>query len=282
MYLSSLIREAYENNGLVIGYVYGNMGYGKTSYALWTGFEVLKSWNRVLDYLFFDLHKAINTMYNHIKREERLKIMIFDDAGFYLNRLTWYEKDKILFMELLNLARTISAGILFTSPSHEIPRQVLSKTNYRINVRPLHPEEIKRSEMALKSLESAKKYNLEAGGVAVAKGYQLITLPSFFKIVKKEYLDYYPLWYPIFEEYQKMRLKHIKKKLEEIKSAMKESREKILEEAKRIYMKTGNKEEVYKFLKKNIPRPTAYKWAQKIPQLVKLEKEIEKPKEVKT
>jgi hypothetical protein len=273
VYLSSLIREAYSRDGLVMAYIYGPMGYGKTSYALWTAYELLRSWNRVLDYLFFDLGEAIDVMYRHIEREERLKILIFDDAGFYLNRLTWWERDKVLFMELLNLARTIAAGILFTAPSHEIPRQILSKTNYRVNVRPLQPEEL-QSRAAQETLETARKYGLEGGGVAVARGYQLVVLPSFFKIVRKEYVDYYPLWYPVYSEYRKIRAQHIKRKLRELRAAVKESREEILEEAKRLYEKTGSKHEVYKYLKSKLPQPTAYRWAfERIPRIVQLERE---------
>jgi hypothetical protein len=275
MYLSSLIKEAYENDSVIVAYIYGPMGYGKTSYALWTAYEVLGSWDRVLDYMFFDLKSAIDVMYKHIERGERLKIMIFDDAGFYLNRLTWWERDKILFMELLNLARTISAGVLFTSPSHEIPRQILAKTNYRINVRPLQTDEM-NSESVSHVLKVAKKYNVEGGGVAVARGYQLVVLPSFFKIVKKDFIDYYPLWYPVYEEYQRIRIMHIRKKLKELKEVLNESREEILEEAKNIYIKTKSSEAVYNFLKHKLPRSTAYKWAfYKIPKIVEVIKEEE-------
>jgi len=152
MFLASLIKWAINNNGIVIAYVYGPMGYGKTSYALWTAYEVLGDWDKVLDHLFFDLDEALDFMYRHIMRGRRIPIMILDDAGFFLNRLTWWEKPKVEFMELFNLARSIAASIIFTSPTEEIPRQLLSKTNFRVSVRPLTEEEMQKRRMASRSL----------------------------------------------------------------------------------------------------------------------------------
>jgi hypothetical protein len=44
--------------------------------------------------------------------------MVFNDAGFWLNGLTWGREEKVrFFMELFNLARTISTGVIFTTPS---------------------------------------------------------------------------------------------------------------------------------------------------------------------
>jgi hypothetical protein len=271
MYLSSLIKEAYDLNSVIVTYVYGNMGYGKTSYALWTAYEVLGSWDRVLDYVFFDLEEAIEVMWKHIQEEKRLKIVIFDDAGFYLNRLTWWKEEKIRFMELFNLIRTISAGVIFTTPSEELPRQLTSKCNYRVSVRPMEPHEIE-SETAIQTLNVAAKYKLEDGGVAVAKGYQLVMLPSFMKLVKKEYIDYYPLWYPIFEQYMKLRFKHIKQKIKELKESQSKNREELLEEAIELYKKTQDPKQVYQFLKKRLPQPTAYRWAHyRIPAITNLD-----------
>jgi hypothetical protein len=273
VYLSSLIREAYSKNGVVVAYVYGNMGYGKTSYSFWVAYEVLKSWDRVLDYTFFDLNEAIETMWRHIERGERLPIMVFDDAGLWLNRLTWWREEKVRFMKLFNLARTISAGIIFTTPSEEIPRQIMNKCNYRVVVKPLEEGEVKVSESAKLTLETARKFGVEAGGVAVARGYQLILLPSFFKLVKKEFLDYYPLWYPIFREYTRLRLQYVKHKLRELREAQSKSREKLLEEAIELYKRTGDLKRVY-YLKTKLSQSTAYRWAyQRIPAIIKLRAE---------
>jgi hypothetical protein len=274
MYLSSLIKEAYGNNGVVIAYVYGPMGYGKTSYALWTAYEVLGDWDKVLKYTFFDLDDAINIMWRHVKKNERIPIMILDDAGFFLNRLTWWERDKVEFMELLNLARSIAAGIIFTSPSHEIPRQILSKTNYRVSVRPLEPHEVMKSDAAIEVLKLTKTLGLSEY-VAMAKGYQLVVLPSFSKLVKKEYIDYYPLHYPVFEKYTKLRMAHIREKLKELREKKIELRKQILNEALEIYVKEKNPRKVYEFLIGKLPRSTSYRWAfYRIPKLVESMKVI--------
>jgi len=269
VYLASLIRYAHKTNGLVTAYVYGSMGHGKTSYALWTAYAVLGSWDRVLDYLFFDIGEAVDLMIDYLKKGKRIPILILDDAGFYLNRLTWWEKDKILFMELFNLARTMCSGIIFTSPTHELPRQILAKTNYRVKVRPL--EEDEGGEVASEVLEVAKEYGIEEGGVAVARGFIVEVLPSFFKIVRKDYLDYFPLWYPhkIYEEYNKIRINYVKRKLEEIKKTRKAEREELFEKALELYKKTKNPKEVYHFLKPKLPASTAWGWAYiRIPRIL--------------
>jgi hypothetical protein len=268
MFLASLIRWSINNNGIVIAYVYGPMGYGKTSYALWTAYEVLGDWSKVFDHLFFDLDEALDFMYRFIMRGRRIPIIILDDAGFFLNRLTWWEKPKVEFMELFNLARSIAASIIFTSPTEEVPRQLLSKTNFRINVRPLTEEEM-QSENVLEVSKIAQEFGLEPF-VAVAKGYRLNVLPSFMKIVQKEFIDYYPLYYPVFEEYNKIRMKYIKRKVVKLMKKRQEDREKLLEEATEIYRKAGPRE-AFKFLiESGLPRTTALRWVRKrIPNLLK-------------
>jgi hypothetical protein len=161
---------------------------------------------------------------------------------------------------------------LFTTPSEEIPRQLMSKCNYRVNVRPLEWSELDLSESAREVLEVAAKYRVQEGGVAVAKGYQLVVLPSFLKIVRKEYIDYYPLWYPIYEKYMKVRMRHIKKRIKELREKLPKSREEIFNEAVELYKKTGDPRLVYQHLKKLVPQQTAHRWAfYKIPSIAKLE-----------
>jgi hypothetical protein len=269
MFLASLIKWAINNNGIVIAYVYGPMGYGKTSYALWTAYEVLGDWDKVLDHLFFDLDEALDFMYRHIMRGRRIPIMILDDAGFFLNRLTWWEKPKVEFMELFNLARSIAASIIFTSPTEEVPRQLLSKTNFRVSVRPLTEEEM-QSGNALEVSKIAQEFGLEPF-VAVAKGYRLNVLPSFMKIVQKEYIDYYPLYYPVFDEYNRIRMRYIKRKVAKLMKKRQEDRERLLEEATEIYMKAGPREVLDFLIESGLPRSTALRWVHvRIPKLLKL------------
>jgi hypothetical protein len=271
MFLADMVKWAISNNSIIIAYVYGNMGFGKTSYALWTAYEVLGDWGKVLDHLFFDLDEALDFMYRHIMRGRRIPVIILDDAGFFLNRLTWWEKPKVEFMELFNLARSIAAGIIFTSPSEEVPRQLLSKTNFRISVRPLADEEIQQSEGASMAVEAAQAFGLEPY-VAVAKGYRLNILPSFMKIVQKEYIDYYPLYYPVFEEYNKIRMRYIKRRVAELRRKRHEDREKLLEEVAEIYRKAGPAQALEFLINSGLPRTTARYWiSERIPKFLKLQ-----------
>jgi hypothetical protein len=62
----------------------------------------------------------------------------------------------------------------------------MNKCNYRVVVKPLEEGEVEASESAKMTLETARKFGVEVGGVAVvARGYQLILLPSFLKLVKR-------------------------------------------------------------------------------------------------
>jgi hypothetical protein len=224
-----------------------------------------------LDHLFFDLDEALDFMYRHIMRGRRIPIMILDDAGFFLNRLTWWEKPKVEFMELFNLARSIAASIIFTSPTEEIPRQLLSKTNFRVSVRPLTEEEMQKSEGALEASKVASEFGLEPY-VAVARGYRLNVLPSFMKIVQKEFIDYYPLYYPVFEEYNRIRMRYIKKKVAELRRKRREDREKLLEEAIEIYRKAGPTQALEFLINSGLPRTTARYWiSERIPKFLKLQ-----------
>jgi hypothetical protein len=266
MYLSSLIKEAYRNNSIVTAYVYGPMGYGKTSYALWTAYEVLGSWDRVLKHLFFNLDDVIRIMRSYLDKKKRIPILILDDAGFFINRLTWWEEEKIRFMELLNLARTLSAGIIFTTPSEEIPRQIINKVNFRVSVRPLSDEEV--ADQGRDVQEFARSLGLDPI-VGLARGYQVVMLPSFMKLIKKEYIDYYPLYYPVFQEYEKIRMRHIKKRLLELSSRKRGSRKELLVKAIELYERERDSKAVYNFLKDKLPPSTAHRWAfQRIPYLV--------------
>ena len=91
MILSSLIRKAMERDGVIVAYIYGDFGAGKTSYALHVAAEVLGSWNKVLDYLFFAPEDAMKAIRKAIDTGKRLPIIIMDDAGLWLDKLTWWE-----------------------------------------------------------------------------------------------------------------------------------------------------------------------------------------------
>lgn len=276
MILSKLIKIAYRNDGVISAYIYGDFGYGKTSYALWTAYEVLGRWNRVLDYLFFDPFEAVKVMERAIRKGRRLPIIIMDDAGLWLDKMTWWESSKVAFMEFFNLIRSVTAGIIFTTPSEELPKQILNKSFFRIAITPISIQKVMSMGRNVyeKVMELVERFGLEER-FCLATGYKLKTLPSFYSIVKKEFYDVYPQWYPVYKQYTRKRRKALKIYFERWRSRLKEDsedRESLFLMAKDM-IKQGYKrhEVVKKLVRQGISKATAYRWIKKI---VELEHEI--------
>jgi len=265
LYLAELIKRAYRNNGVITAYVYGEFGFGKTSYALWTAYEVYGNWDEALKHLYFKPDEAIEALGEVIKSGKRVPLIIMDDAGLWLDRLTWYEESKIRFMELFNLIRSVAAGVIFTTPSEELPKQILNKAFYRIKIQLSSPDE---DEYAAMAAELAKSFGLKPY-VSKAVGYRLRTLPNFFKIVKKTYIDYYPTHYPILDKYERKRreaLAYYYQKLREaVKTTKKPSRDEALNFIREELAKgTPVKEIAKKLMEMRIPKATAYRWVRKV------------------
>jgi len=278
LFLSQLIEKAYKNNGVITAYVFGEFGLGKTAYALWVAYDIYKDWNKVLEYLFFKPQEAVRVIGRAIEKNERIPLIIMDDAGLWLDRLTWYERDKISFMELFNLIRSITGGIIFTTPSEELPRQILNKSFFRIKIELADINELDAGTRgALISL--MKKYNLSPL-VSKATGYRLRTLPSFMKFVKKTFIDYYPTHYPIYQSYTVKRQEALKyyytKLLEAIHEEEKETRRKtkrpdvfkLIE--KRLKEGTPVNKIVKELMAIGIPRSTAYYYVKKLQGTIEL------------
>ncbi len=279
MELARLIRAAYKNNGVVVAYVYGDFGFGKTSYALWTAYEVLGSWDRVLKYLFFTPAEAIKTMAKAIDSGKRLPIIIMDDAGLWLDRLTWYDEHKILFMEFFNLIRSVAAGVIFTTPSEELPKQLIRKCMFRINVRPANLEEIRSLGVDVEEvLKMIRSYSLKPV-INIATGYRLKTLPSFMAFVKKVFYDVYPLQYPnsVFKKYERIRRDALKyyfskladKVLGENRSSRKTrtKKQELLELAKKMLSEGMDRRDIVKKLMElGVSQATAYRYVAKVMQ----------------
>jgi hypothetical protein len=273
--LSDLIIKAFRHYGVVSAYVYGDFGAGKTSYALWTAYNVFGDWQQVLKHVFFRPEDAVDAMKRAIRSGRRLKLVVMDDAGLWLGRLTWWEEDKIAFMNFFNLIRSVSSGIIFTTPSQELPKQILRKCAFRVSVRPASREEIVRTfgEGGYKELEErVKAFGLDPL-FSVAVGYRLKTLPSFIEMVKKEFYDYYPMHYPVMKEYERLRrraLEHYFSKWEELvkgRASKSDARKELFLKAKEMIEGGRDGPEVIRFLTESgIPPTTARRWVSKLSQ----------------
>lgn len=221
LYLARLIREAYRSNGVVTAYVYGDFGYGKTSYALWVAYQVYGNWEDALGHLVFKPEDALSIIGDAIDSGRRVPLIIMDDAGLWLDKLTWWERPKVRFMELFNLIRSVTAGIIFTTPSRELPQQLVNKLFYRVRVEPVYrPETVPGVEQVA---EYARSLGLKPY-VSKAMGYKLKTLPQFFNLIKKQFVDYYPTHYPVFREYEEKRRRALKYYYSKVVEALEEEK----------------------------------------------------------
>ncbi|BEP17057.1 hypothetical protein PYJP_04090 [Pyrofollis japonicus] len=273
--LADLINRAYEKNAVITAYVYGEFGTGKTSYAMWVAFQVLEDWNKVLERLFFDPKDAIEVMERAINRRQREKIIIMDDAGIWLDKMTWWEREKVAFMKFYNLIRSITAGIIFTTPSEELPRNLLNKIFFRVSVAPLS----KRQLIEMVDDYAAYKAMLDEYGLpeywSLATGYKLRTLPNFLKFVKKEYYDPYPTYYPdeVYKRYEDIRWRAVKRAFEEWRQSLdgreENEREKLQLRALNMLKAGASIKEVAKMLMDaGVPRSTAYRWIKQIREII--------------
>jgi len=281
--LSKLIKRAYERNGYVSAIVFGEMGIGKTSYALHVAAQVYGSWDKALDCLFFKPQDAIRVMRKALDSGKRIPVLIMDDAGFWLGKLTWWERQKVMFMDFYNLIRTVCAGIIFTSPTDELPKIMRKKMYFRVGIQPLPRDKV---DQLLKRIPGDVLRKLEEEGRDIrywniAKGYKLQTLPSFMQFVRATFEDIYPLHYPrhIYERYEEIRRQVVREALDKVEEAFAEKefeehlrknlskmrikREELKKIAKDMKSEGISRRVIVKFLKAaGIPERTAYKWLQ--------------------
>jgi len=273
--LADLIKAALRREGVVTTYVYGDFGYGKTSYALWTAYEVYGDWEEVLKHLFFDPLDAVKVMERAVRRGERIPVMIMDDAGLWLDKLTWWEEDKVAFMQFFNLIRSVAAGVIFTVPSEDLPKAIRRKCLFRVNTRPISREEALglagNPRLLEKVYGKAKREGVPGSPLALATVYKRKTLPSFMEIVFKTHYDLYPLHYPIYSEYNRKRHEALKQafarwkeRLAAKKKPETEGRGNMKRLAKTLLEKGLSKAEAAKILvAAGVPRSTAYYWITK-------------------
>ena len=61
--LAKMIKKAYRINGFVGAIVYGKQGYGKSSYALKTAYQIYEDWDKALDSLVFRLEDLLRMLW---------------------------------------------------------------------------------------------------------------------------------------------------------------------------------------------------------------------------
>ena len=192
--IARMIEKAYESyDGLFI-YVVGRIGAGKTSFALHTLREVYGNWNAALDHLFFDIRDFMKAAYGAMKRGQRFKAVLIDDAGASLNALRFREQSMMEIAEVMNLARSFTAAVIFTTPDvYDVLKRVRVKAMFVVQV---------------------KAQNVEK---SVALVYQTRYSAAYDKYYRKFICEIeFPRKYPVHERYMRLRKKYIIRRMKEI------------------------------------------------------------------
>ncbi len=202
--LSRLIRQAVDRYDFVSAFVIGPQGSGKTTYAMLVAYEVYRDWDLVLEHVYFDPREVLPEFEDALESGERIPLVIFDDAGLHLSKyLISSSREGFhltrLINGLVNLARTLTAGIIYTSPDMDILKELRKKA--WIIAEPTAPHGRARPER-------------------VAKIYRKRIAPSGRVYVHKLGLDHYRLDQipgPVRERYEEKRRRAMKPLLSELR-----------------------------------------------------------------
>lgn len=130
--LTKMIKSALRRQDFVSCFVIGPQGSGKTTYAMLVLHEIYKDWDNVLRHLYFDPREALPELKNALRSGSRMPLIVFDDAGLHLSKyLISSNKEGFHLVRLINglfnLIRTLTAGVIFTSPDMDILKELRKK-----------------------------------------------------------------------------------------------------------------------------------------------------------
>jgi len=213
--LTKLIENAYSRESFISALIFGSQGIGKTSYALHVAKEVYGSWHKALDCLFFNPKGAIDRLFLALEQDERLKLIIMDDAGLWLGKSQWWKRDKLEFAEFFDIIRSVCSAVIFTTPADNLLSRLSHEIQLRIKVSPIDSE--------LYSQLKRQGYNIDVDIWRVAKIYRFSLSPLFQPIIKKQAYDIFPLYYPsdIKALYDRKRKEAVRQKLNKVRQALK-------------------------------------------------------------
>ncbi len=199
--IAKLAEKAYEIDGYVDALIYGDKGAGKSVYALISAFKIYNDWDTVLKHLFFSPKEAIDFILEKHERGERVKMIILDDAGLWLGKLRWWEKEKVEFADFYDVIREVCACVVFTAPSDNIMRKIVKDIQLRLHVQIINDIKSK------------------------IRIYKRKLLPSFKEIVKTVKDETFDRWIPdeVYQKYKDMKRKATYEKLLKVKESLDKS-----------------------------------------------------------
>jgi len=211
LWLGSKIVDAHKTNGFESAIVFGKQGTGKTTYALKVakevyqrlGHEPREAWEFALDSLFFELKDALRLMKIFRENDRAIPVIIFDDAGLWLQKYEWQREDLMKFYKVYNIIRNIVSGLIFTTPSPNDITFYIREKGWKLI-------KIVRNGSAKKGIRIARA-KIAVNTITIKKG-------KVQNAVKWKTIDDYTVHLPdwVFKEYQERRKIYEEKALEEL------------------------------------------------------------------
>lgn len=133
--VKSIVRAFKENDHISI-LISGKRGAGKTTLMTHILANIyndngIPSFNKALDYTFFDPVEALNFIIDRLKERKPIICIGFDDAGTWISK--WFiSKSKAYFLQFTNLFRMVLGGSIYTDPGsiHKVTTIIELKVIY--------------------------------------------------------------------------------------------------------------------------------------------------------
>jgi len=147
-YTAGTIIRAYQLNESLSFVVFAPRGWGKSVWTFRVSVHVLslaeerehwddmsyqiRAWERLKQWIIFTPEQFCQAILDSANRGVREFLLIWDDAGFWLNRLFWYEPFVKESLRWFTLQRTSFAAVLFSTPSlNFLPSKLLEMGDVR-------------------------------------------------------------------------------------------------------------------------------------------------------
>lgn len=114
--LSRKVNEWYAHNQFRIVSIYGQSGVGKSVYA-WKVLQEVYPDEDVKQFLIFKPEELIKFVEKLRSENRRIKTFLLDDAGIWFGADAWKDPFVIAALKFLQVARTITGSIIFTTTS---------------------------------------------------------------------------------------------------------------------------------------------------------------------
>jgi len=126
--MMNMIWDAIRNDKHNVIPIWGEMGLGKTSLALWVLYRVYGDWELVKKNVVFTFHEMMALLKMAVKLRARLALILWDDIAVYFHRasIQYMHPEVKDFFSKYNFIRPYLANMAITTPNIEfIPRQLL-------------------------------------------------------------------------------------------------------------------------------------------------------------